>query len=321
MKQGSHPPHVQLAILSREYVVSRSIHAIAHLGIADFMSNEPKSIEILAQETDTVPEMLDRVLNFLTLYGLFEKSETGYALTELSKPLRQDAPNSIKDILGMVDEAWWQSFAQLETCIKTGKPGFNLEHGTDLFSYLTQNTTKKAKFDKGLAKLSVFDDQAIISSAFDFGRYDSLCNVWKGNDHLADGIRQLFPHIKTTNYSFDSSAALQNAPDLFANLPDSTAYLIKGILHDFNDDQIKFILSRAHQQMSKNSRLVIAEQVIPNDNLPHTNKTMDIIMMVLVGGKQRPLLAWQELVESQGFTLKQSSPTPGLYSIMEFLRV
>ncbi|MCL5271786.1 MAG: methyltransferase, partial [Gammaproteobacteria bacterium] len=95
------PPHVQLAIMSREYVVSRAIHAIAQLGIADQMSDKAISVQELAAATSTIPELLDRVLTFLSDYGLFIKNEAGYTLTSLSQPLRTDHPFSMKEVLGI----------------------------------------------------------------------------------------------------------------------------------------------------------------------------------------------------------------------------
>src|SRR5690349_9201747 len=139
------PPHMQLAIMSREYVLSRAIHAIAHLGIADHMSDEPLSIEELAKRTDTVPDLLDRVLNFLTAYGLFHKTGDGYALTPLSYPLRHDDPNSIKDIIAMFDDSWWQAFTHLEASLKSGNPSFQHQHGSTFFDYLNLNLDKKSK--------------------------------------------------------------------------------------------------------------------------------------------------------------------------------
>lgn len=62
----STPAHIRLAIMSRDYVVSRSIQAIAKLGIADHMSDNLTPVEIIAKKTSTIPELLDRLLSFLS---------------------------------------------------------------------------------------------------------------------------------------------------------------------------------------------------------------------------------------------------------------
>lgn len=310
------PPHMQLAIMSREYVVSRAIHAIAHLGIADHMTEQPISVQELARLTSTVPELLDRVLNFLTVYGLFVKNGEDYALTPLSAPLRQDHPYSMKDVLSMVDESWWQAFAHLETGLKTGIPAFREQHGTDFFTFLNDNSEKKIRFQKGLSKLSTYDDKA-ITQGYNFSQFKKIIDIGKGQDGLSKAITTQYPN--TTVDLYNLMARPEN--DYFLSLPVADAYLLKGVLHDFDDEKVSKILTNCHQHMPNHSSIIIAEQVIPANDLPHTNKTMDIIMMVLVGGRQRTSASWCELIEAAGFKFKNTFPTPGIYTIMEFLKV
>lgn len=317
MKNAALPPHVQLGVMSRDYVISRSIHAIANLGIADHMSERPIAVTELAQKTDTVPELLERVLNFLTIYGLFIKSADGYALTPLSNPLRQDDPYSMKDILGMVDESWWQAFSHLETELKTGKSGFEQQHGVNFFDFLNSNQDKKANFEKGLQKLSKYDDEA-IATAFDFGKFKGLIDIGAGKDSLGKTLKTLYPKLEVGLFDLASKLANKEDTSLFSGINSGDAYLFKGFLHDFNDEQIINILQSLRDVMDKKSSLLIAEQVIPDNDLPHTNRTMDIIMMVLVGGQQRTAKQWCELVAKAGFGFIGLYPSKGIYCVMEF---
>ena len=317
MNSNSTPPHVQLAIMSREYVVSRAIHAIANLGIADHMSEKPIAVQDLARLTSTVPDLLGRVLNFLSAYGLFIKNGDAYALTALSAPLRQDHPNSIKDVLSMVDESWWQAFAHLETSLKSGTPAFTHQHGRDFFNFLNNSPEQKARFQKGIRKLSAYDDTSICQ-AFNFGQFKSLVDIGAGQEGLAKEITKQFPSTSTHLFNFMSQVNLANNEHYFSNLTLADAYLFKGILHDFDEVMLRKILLECRQKMPDQTSLIVAEQVIPQNNLPHTNKTMDIIMMVLVGGRQRTINNWCELIESCGFKLKDTYPTQGIYTVMEF---
>lgn len=320
MKTELPPPHMQLAIMSREYVVSRAIHAIAHLGIADHMSDQPVSVRELAELTSTVPDLLDRVLTFLSDYGLFIKNGETYALTPLSYPLRQDHPFSMKDVFGMVDECWWQAFAHLETALKTETSAFTLQHGTDFFNVLNTHPEKKVRFDKGMAKLSSLDETTIVQS-FNFGQFNTLINMGSDTESLSNTLTNQYPHMSIKQFKFLPESVKQSDDDFFSELPSAEAYLFKGKLHVFNDKQMKQIMNNLNKHMKRDSTLIIAEQVIPENNFPHTNKTMDIIMMVLVGGRQRRLNHWCELVESAGFKLKSSTPTKGIFTLMEFQTV
>lgn len=313
------PTHVQLAIMSREYVVSRAIHAIANLGIADHMSDKPISVHTLAKLTDTIPELLDRVLNFLSAYGLFTKTGTAYALTPLSYPLREDHPCSMKDVFSMVDEAWWQAFSHLETGLKTGSSAFRHQHGTDFFDYMNQNPDTRNRFEKGMNKLSVLDDQTIVQE-FNFGKYTSLIDIGSGRDNLSRTIKNHYPHISVSCARLDHDMNAPAIKKICSALPNYDACIFKGNLHDFEEEAIKKILGTCYQNMDPHTSLIIAEQVIPENNLPDTNKTMDIIMMVLVGGRQRSIADWCKLVESTGFKLKETVPTKGIFTLMEFVK-
>ncbi len=319
-------PHIQLAIMSRGYVVSRALHAVAKLGVANHLSS-PKRIEELAKVTESKPELLDRVLKFLSSYGLFNYDKGFYSLTELSKPLRDDDPHSIRDVLCMVDDTWWQAFSQLDASLKTGKPAFEIQHGDDFFSFLGKNAEKQQNFDRGMAQLSSYDEQA-ISNAFNFSIFSSFVDMGGGRGGLVNAITNQYPELKAI--LFDTPAVIcQLDPKMFSNvtlqegnffatIPPADAYIFKGVLHDFNDEMMHQILKNCAQQMPQNATLFIAEQVMPDDNQPHPNKTMDIVMMVLLGGRQRTLTEWKKSIEPAGFTFKNSYPTHSLFTLMEF---
>lgn len=321
-------PHIQLVNLSRGYVVSRAIHAIASLGVADYMSETPKSSSEIAEASNTNPEVLDRILNFLCAYGVFAKKDTGYALTALSKPLQSQDPFSLRDVFNMVDANWWQAFAHLDQGIKTGVAPFYHQHGVHFFDFLSQDPKRQANFDRGMALLSSYDDET-IATAYDFGLFSSVVDIGAGRGGLSRSLAQCYPKLAITlfdtapvinqlySYDFPSNITFLRG-DFFESLPKAQAYLYKGVLHDFSDDMVRKILQTCHNYMPSDAKLFIAEQVIPEENTPHPNKTMDIVMMVLLGGKQRTIHEWKTLCESCGFSFHASYKTNGLFTVMEF---
>ncbi|KTD63362.1 methyltransferase [Legionella spiritensis] len=329
MPESQTQPHVELATMSRWYVVSRAIHTVAKLGIANYMSSEPVSVKKLAEATGAKPELLDRLLRFLSAYRIFHhQADSLYSLTELSKPLRDDDPHSIRDVLCMVDECWWQAFSRLDTSLKTGDPAFHEQHGDDFFSFLSKHPEKQANFDKGMAKLSTYDDNA-IAEAFDFSSFSSLIDMGAGRGGLVKSIARKYPDIDVI--LFDSHAVVQQlANDTFPKqvqlvggnfletIPRAEAYIFKGVLHDFNDTMMNEILSNCRRQMPSDATLLIAEQVMPESDFPHPNKTMDIVMMALLGGRQRTLKEWQKQIEPSGFTYLNHYKTDSIFSLMTF---
>ncbi|KTD68401.1 O-methyltransferase [Legionella steelei] len=328
MQSQMDTPHIQLAIMSRWYVVSRALQAVAKLGIANHLASGPKRIDELAKLTESKPELLDRVLKFLTSYNLFNFDNGFYSLTELSNPLRDDDPHSMRDVLCMVDDIWWQAFSQLDTSLKTGTPAFEIQHGDDFFSFLSEHPEKQQNFDRGMAKLSSYDEKA-ISSAFNFSTFSSIVDMGGGRGGLLKAITAQHPELtailfdtpavigQLDPHAFSNKVSLQEG-DFFATIPQVDAYIFKGVLHDFNDEMMHKILKNCAQQMPQHATLFIVEQVMPDDNKPHPNKTMDLVMMVLLGGRQRTLSEWQKSIEPTGFTFKNSYPTNSLFTLMEF---
>ncbi|HHF7343667.1 TPA: methyltransferase [Legionella feeleii] len=321
-------PHIQLAIMSRWYVVSRAIHAVAKLGIANHMSLKPININELAERTGTVPELLNRLLKFLSAYGLFNCDGNSYSLTSLSMPLRDDDPHSVRDVLCMVDDSWWQSFAHLDTSLKTGNSAFSHQHSDSFFSFLSKHPEKQANFDRGMARLSTFDDEA-IATAYDFSKFSHLVDMGGGRGGLTRALARHYPKLQLT--LLDTAAVIEQlrntdfppqikltAGDFLAQIPPADAYIFKGVLHDFNDNFMHEILANCHQQMTKSTSLFIAEQVMPDSPAPHPNKTMDIVMMVLLGGRQRTLSEWQQSIEPSGFVFQDSYKTDTLFTLMAF---
>ncbi|WED43957.1 methyltransferase [Legionella cardiaca] len=328
MQINQEPAYVQLATMSRWYVVSRAIHTVAKLGIANHMSLQPIKIKKLAEMTGTKPELLGRLLKFLSAYQVFNCDEESCSLTELSLPLRDDDPHSIRDVLCMVDDSWWQAFANLDTSLKTGKSAFSQQHGDDFFTFLSKHPEKQSNFDKGMAKLSTYDDKA-VANAFDFSSFSHLIDMGGGRGGLAKAVAHQYPTLKVM--LFDTPAVISQldskdfseqielvAGDFLKDIPQADAYLFKGVLHDFNDELMQQILSNCFRQMPHNSTLFIAEQVLPEHAGPHPNKTMDIVMMVLLGGRQRRLSEWQRSIEPAGFIYQDSYKTNTLFTLMAF---
>lgn len=331
MQHVATAPHIQLLNMSRAYVLSRAIHAIAKLGIANHMSFSPIDVSTLAKATGTQEALLDRLLTFLVGYQLFTYDEKGYSLTDLSCSLRDDDSHSVRDVLCMVDDSWWQAFSQLDMSLQTGESAFFHQHQDDFFSFLSKYPDKQTNFDRGMAKLSTYDDNA-ISQIYDFGKLSSLIDMGGGRGGLAKAIGFRYPELSIT--LFDTEAVIKQldtndfpkqvhlkAGDFLAHIPKANAYLFKGVLHDFNDETMNRILTNCHSQMPSDAKLLIAEQVMPEDNQPHPNKTMDMVMMVLLGGRQRTLAEWQKGIEPSGFAFKHSYQTAGLFTLMEFIPI
>ena len=318
MNNQALPPHIQLATMTRDYVVSRAIHSVAQLKIADHLSDEPIPVQKLAQLTNTNADYLERIMNFLSNYDVFKKIDDGYVLTPISSPLKSTSADSIIDVWNMFDEVWWQAFSQMKEGVQTGETPFTLQHGLGFFEYMEANPDKKELFRKGMRCLAAFEDPVTIPS-FNFGQFTHLVYLSSPSASLLNELSKQAPDLVVTEFNYEPLQLVTD--EVFATLPTADAYLFKSTLHLFDDLSVEKILKHCHAHMPPSSKLIIAEQAILDNDQPHVNKTMDIVMMVLLGGKQRTIADWCRLIASAGFSLNATHPTPGIFTIMEFERI
>jgi C-methyltransferase len=326
------PPKALLAQMSRLYVVSRAIHAIAELGVADLIGDTPISVAEIAANKRLDSGFLARTLRYLAAYGVFEETSPGwYVATETSRLIRDDHPESMRPMLRMVSNEWWNAAGNLADVLRSGNSGFRLVHGTPFFPYLRQHPQLQARFDEGMSSISRIDDRR-LAGAYDFapfpvvvdlagGKGNFLKEALQGNDR-SKGVLFEQPHVLDGPTMVDAlvqQGRVRLVPgNLFEALPPSgDAYVIKGTLHDFADPDVVVILRNCAAVMGKGSRLLVIEQLLPSQNEPHPNSTMDMVMMFLLGGKQRALSEWKELAESSGLELIRTIPTDTNYTYLE----
>src|SRR5262245_36493352 len=319
--------------MSRLYYLSRAIHVAAELGIADHIAEVPVALDEIARESRTDATCLKRLLRFLSAYGIFvETSEDLFCNTTLSSVLRSDHPNSVRAALRRVGDFWWSAVGQMEHSIRSGQSAFAHLHGVDFFQYLKANPDVQKRFDQGMARISDADDAA-IAAAYDFSRFSRIIDVGGGQGGLLVQILRQVP--AATGILFEQPQVLERATrlgdaglgsrsemvagDFFKSIPaGGDCYVIKGVLHDFDDDQCVKILSNCRKSVNSNGRVVIANHDLPSSvDGPHPNLTMDIQMMTLLRGRERTIAEWVELFRQSGLRLGGTFETSVGFTIVE----
>ena len=320
--------------MSRLYYLSRAIHVAAEIGIADELGEEPVAVDELAVRTSANPAALRRLLRFLTAYGVFQESPSErFSNTPLSLVLRDDHPHSVRANLRRVDHSWWSAAGALEHAVRTGEAAFDHVHGAPFFEYVSADPEAQKRFDEGMALSSDANDAA-IAAALDFARFRRIVDVGGGRGGLLREILARAPNavgvlLKQPQVVEQASALQQPAPlsraelvagDFFRAVPaGGDCYVIKGVLHDFDDQQCVTILSNCRRAMLAGGCVVIANQDLPSRiDGPHPNLTMDLHMMTLLGGREPSAAEWSMLRQAGlapgdavqtdvGFTLIQAT--------------
>ena len=319
------------------YLVSRSLHVATELGIADLLKDGPKSIEELARATGAHQQSLYRLLRMLAGHGVFaEASPRRFQLTPVAAVLQTGVPGSLHDAVRMIgdmagDGSWWNAVGQLRHSVLTGEPGFNSVHGMGFFEYVTQHPEAGTWFDRGLANFSTTENATIVG-AYDFAPFQRVVDVGGGQGGLLAEVLKAYPAVTGTLYdrpqvvqepAYLTAAGLLDrceivGGDFLQSVPaGGDAYILKRILHDWSDERCIQILCTCREAMGEKARILVVDAVVPPGNDSHPSKVMDILMMVLVEGRERTEEEFRELYQQAGLKLTKVVPTPSVLSIVE----
>ena len=327
------PPDVQILQLAMGRWVSQSLSVAARLCIADLLASGPVSSTDLAIKTGSHPEALYRILRALASVGVFTESPAKiFANTPASEALRSDSPTSMRNIAMMFNDGWeYDNWSHLAECVATGKSAPELS-GVDLFAQLGTQPEYLATFQAAMSDMSRGASAAVLAS-YDFSGITTLADIAGGHGLLLTDILRASPMLK--GMLFERPEVIQGAQagpclkglesrvrtetgDFFTSVPaGADAYIMKHILHDWNDELCQKILRNIRAVIPATGRLLLVESVIPPGNDPHPGKWIDLEMLVNPGGKERTAEEWAALLASGGFRLNRIVPTPSLFSVVE----
>ncbi len=331
MAEHSNP--YQLDQMITGYWVSQAIYAAAKFEIADLLKDGPKSVEELASASSTDPGALYRLLRALASVGIFAETGTRqFSLTPLAEPLRSDVPGSKRALALMSGDEQFRTWGEIDYSIRTGKTSFDKVFGQPIFEYLGQHPDKARIFDAAMVGIHGRESSAILD-AYDLTGIELIADIGSGNGSQLieilnkypqmQGILFDLPHVVDRAAEKVQAAGLQNRCTLtsgsfFEAVPSGAdAYVLRHIIHDWDDEKCLSILRHCHRAMSADSKLLVVESVIPPGNDPFPGKFLDLVMLLIPGGKERTEEEYRELFNQAGFELIQVVPTGSEVSIIE----
>ncbi len=333
------PPQMMLYQIGIGHFFSRALALAAKLKIADQLSGAPKSGAEIARAIDVHAPSLVRVMRLLVSLGVFVEWEDGrFGLTPLSELLRSDIPGSMRSfVLLFAGVAIQDGWKELEYCLRTGNPAFRrLYPDDDAFSFMARNPEQAAVFDEAMAAFAPMTSAALAAS-YDFSRFGKIVDVGGGNGALMIGILNANPKLQGIVFDRADAAASARknlaaaglasrcevvAGDFFKDVPrGGRAYLLKHIIHDWNDDRAVAILKNCRRAMPPDGTLLIIEGVYPRrieqSESGRGATATDINMLVSTGGRQRPEAEFREILKASSFRLEKIIPTRARASIIE----
>jgi hypothetical protein len=328
------PPQVALVNLTTGHWIAQAIFVAAKLGIADLLREGPRSSGDLAQAVGANPRALYRLLRALAGAGIFaEESDGRFALTPLAACLQADVPGSMRAWVLIMGEPWgFRPWGGLLDSVKTGQTAFDRVHGMGVFDFFVQEPEQGRLFDEAMTSFSGPEIAGILAG-YDFSGIGKLVDVAGGHGSFLGTILQAYPAMR--GVLADVPAVIEGARRHFqaAGLADrcevvpinffesvpagGDAYMMKHIIHDWDDARATTILKNCHRAMSGKGKLLLAEMVMPPGNEPNFGKWLDVGMLIFTGGCERTEGEYRELLAGAGFRLTRIVPTPSPVSVIE----
>jgi len=329
-------PAQQLDRMITGYWISQAIYAAARFGIADLLKEGPRTAADLAETTSTDAGALYRLLRALASVGVFAEDSSGrFALTPLAEPLRSDVGQSKRALALMSGDEQFLTWADIEYSIRTGKTAFEKVFGQPIFEYLGEHSDKAAIFDEAMTAIHGRETRDVLA-AYDFSDTRVLADIGGGNgsniiqiltDYPAlQGILFDLPHVVERTRDRIASAGVSDrcqliAGDFFRSVPaGADTYFLRHIVHDWDDEEALTILRHCYTAMPSDGRLLVVESVIPPGNEPFTGKLLDLVMLLIPGGKERTEPEYRSLLARAGFELSRIIPTATELSIIEAVK-
>jgi len=330
------PPPAQMLDVITSYWVAFAVHAAARLGVADHLTRGPATSDELAAASKAHAPSLFRLLRMLAAQGIFRQREDGrFENTPLSETLRADVPASMRPFaLMMLDGYNVVAWSHLLRSVQTGEESFTHVHGSPVFEYVASHPDKALEFGHAMTSISGAENPA-IAAAYDYSKMSKLVDVGGGHGHLIAAILKKTPGLR--GMVQDRPEVIQNASqqgpakdpdiagrlelvigDFFQAVPKGAdGYIMKYILHDWNDEQACRILANCRRAMTDGGRVLVVDNVIPAGNEDHWGKKLDVNMLVLTPGRERTAAEFHQLFSASGLRVQRIVPTACPLCIIE----
>jgi hypothetical protein len=312
----------------------QSVATAARLGIPDLLSGGGRTADEVAAAAKVDAGAAARLLRGLASVGVLERRDGGrYGLTDVGERLRSGVPGTFKDaFIAEADPVHWQSWEYLADSVRSGKPRPAEVLGLAAFDWYGKNPSHAEQFGRAMENVSRFAAAGVLE-AYDFSDVKTIMDVGGGNGSLALAILEKHPEMRgkiaDLPYMQDSAHAGIRAAgagarcgfepcDFFQSVPQGAdLHVLKFILHDWTDEECVRILRRCREALAPEGRLLVVEMLIPEEIRPDFVMLMDLNMLVLTGGRERPQEEFGRLFESSGFRLSRVVPTKTPFFLLE----
>lgn len=332
------PPPVQMIQMITGFWVSQAVYVAAKLRLADLLKDQPQTAAQLAAATGTHAPSLYRVLRALASVGVFaEDEQQRFALTPLAETLRSNLPGSLRAFAqSELGSEHFTAWGNLLHSVRTGEIAFDDHYRQNVWQYYAEHPEDAQTFNESMSGLTQMFNQAILA-AYDFSGINTLVDIGGGAGGLLGAVLSKYPAMR--GVLFDLPHVIAEAGPLLdaAGVRDrceldsgdffqavaagGDAYILKFIIHDWDDERAAAILRNVHHALKDEGKLLLAETVVAPANQPDLSKLMDVNMLVMTGGRERTAKEFEQLFAQAGFRLTRIVPTASPVNLIEGAKI
>jgi len=320
--------------------ISQALYVAAELKLADLLGDSPKTVDQLAEATGADRAALGRLLGALSTLEVCAQRGDAFELLPLGESLRADAEYSIRAWTLNWGKYLWPLWAQLLESVRTGKSAREVLEGSTAFEHLAKDPERAAIFNQAMVDLTRLVCRGVVR-AYDFSGVRVVADVGGGYGQLLEAI--LRAHAGLRGMLVDLPHAMEQArrrfrdnglaercefitESFFDSVPaGADLYVLKSIIHDWNDERAGIILRNCRRAMLPTAKLLLVERVLP-DRLSSSEADRAIVMsdlnmLVALAAQERTRQQFEELLAVAGFRVARVSDAAANFSVIEALPV
>lgn len=269
---------------------------------------------------DAVPDSLQRLLRAAASVGVLTEDADGrFGLTELSEPLTSDSATSVKKLVEGMGGPWLKMLTELFDAVRTGKNQSPKLFGMEWWDFLNANPKELEDFGEAMKANSHTSLVGVLEHC-DFSGVATVSDVGGGFGHLAVALLAKYPDLRASVFDLPDLIPVAKANlkvddpsvasrleylsgSMFDSVPPAEVYVMKHIIHDWEDNYCVKLLRNCHASMQGNGRVVCVDSVLPpmGDTGSATAKHLDLLMLSGINGRERTAAQWTELYNASGF--------------------